>query len=363
MKERIRIKDIATKAGVSSGTVDRVLHKRGNVSKKSREKVMKALELLDYSPNVLASVLAYNRSWKIAALVPSCSKDPFWRLPKDGILGALRVVKDYGVTVDFHHFEENNVEDFEKKANLILGGNYQSVIVAPIFSEQSILFLEGCNELNLPYVQINTYLDVDVNNFLCYIGQDSYHSGNLGAKLLAFGLAPSEKAMICHMEELVYDSQHLIDKERGFKDYFASHNSLDIEVVTGHFADPHDEDGLLTFFNNFLAKNTEVKGIFVTTSRTFHVVRALRKLGKSDLKIVGFDLIDENLEYLQSEDIDFLINQNPYKQGYLALINIFNFLIRKINPNKLQHLPLDVVLKENVSYYTDQQQDEIPVVL
>src|SRR5690606_21270338 len=40
----IRIKDIARMAGVSKGTVDRVLHKRGRVSQASYEKVMKVLE-------------------------------------------------------------------------------------------------------------------------------------------------------------------------------------------------------------------------------------------------------------------------------------------------------------------------------
>ena len=40
---KIRIKDIAERAGVSVGTVDRVLHKRPNVSKSALEKVEKAL--------------------------------------------------------------------------------------------------------------------------------------------------------------------------------------------------------------------------------------------------------------------------------------------------------------------------------
>ena len=44
MAERIRIKDIAERAGVSVGTVDRVLHDRPNVSKPAREKVEQALK-------------------------------------------------------------------------------------------------------------------------------------------------------------------------------------------------------------------------------------------------------------------------------------------------------------------------------
>ena len=50
MNEKIRIKDIAERAGVSVGTVDRVLHERPNVSKPAREKVEKALREMIYHP-------------------------------------------------------------------------------------------------------------------------------------------------------------------------------------------------------------------------------------------------------------------------------------------------------------------------
>ena len=363
MNDRIRIKDIAIKAGVSSGTVDRVLHERGNVSLKSKQKVMMALEALDYSPNFLASALAYNKKWNIATLMPNESKDPFWNQPKEGIQQAHKVLKDYGVNVDFYHFSENNVEDFISQCDQILAKNYHSVIISPIFTEQSISFIERLEENKIKYVQINTCLNLDAPQLLCYIGQDSYHSGKLGAKLLGFGLSSGESILISHLEETVYNSQHLIDKERGFKEYFADHSSLNIEVVTAQFENPYDEKGLTKFYEDIFKKHPNIKGVFITTSRAFHAVNALKRINRSDIKLVGFDLIDENLEYLDSENIDFLINQNPFKQGYLALINIFNYLIRKIKPQKLQHLPLDVVMKENVNYYIDRQFEEMPIVL
>lgn len=42
----IRIKDIAIKAGVSTGTVDRVIHDRGRVSDEVKAKVLKIIEEL-----------------------------------------------------------------------------------------------------------------------------------------------------------------------------------------------------------------------------------------------------------------------------------------------------------------------------
>lgn len=61
MAERIRIKDIAERAGVSVGTVDRVLHDRPNVSKPAREKVEQALKEMNYQPNMYASALHTTR--------------------------------------------------------------------------------------------------------------------------------------------------------------------------------------------------------------------------------------------------------------------------------------------------------------
>ena len=58
LPDKIRIKDIAALAGVSTGTVDRVLHNRGEVSQKSREKIEKILTELNYQPNIYATALA-----------------------------------------------------------------------------------------------------------------------------------------------------------------------------------------------------------------------------------------------------------------------------------------------------------------
>ena len=70
-QERIRIKDIARLAGVSVGTVDRVLHSRSGVSAASREKVEEILQQLNYQPNMYASALASNKKYRFACLFPA----------------------------------------------------------------------------------------------------------------------------------------------------------------------------------------------------------------------------------------------------------------------------------------------------
>ena len=54
--DKIRIKDIAERSGVSVGTVDRVLHNRPNVSGKARAKVEAVLKEINYQPNIRFAV-------------------------------------------------------------------------------------------------------------------------------------------------------------------------------------------------------------------------------------------------------------------------------------------------------------------
>ena len=59
--KNVRISDIARMAGVSVGTVDRILHNRGKVSKTAQEKVNRVLQEVEYRPNLMARSLALKK--------------------------------------------------------------------------------------------------------------------------------------------------------------------------------------------------------------------------------------------------------------------------------------------------------------
>ena len=64
LMKKYTIKDIATLAGVSKGTVDRVLHNRGKVSEEALDKVNKILKEIDFQPNPIARNLKNNKMSK-----------------------------------------------------------------------------------------------------------------------------------------------------------------------------------------------------------------------------------------------------------------------------------------------------------
>ena len=91
MDKKYTIKDIAKMAGVSKGTVDRVLHNRGKVSPTALDKINEVLNVINYEPNLIARNLKNNKIYRICVLLPDPEIDPF-RLPcVNGIQDALTV--------------------------------------------------------------------------------------------------------------------------------------------------------------------------------------------------------------------------------------------------------------------------------
>jgi LacI family transcriptional regulator len=96
-----------------------------------------------------------------------------------------------------------------------------------------------------------------------------------------------------------------------------------------------------------------LSGIYVTTSKAFDIAAYLIKHGLNHIKLIGYDLLKQNLDYLNQEVIHFLINQNPHGQGYWGIHQLASHLVFKKNIPPIKFLPLDIITKENLEYYLD----------
>ncbi|MDR1523787.1 MAG: LacI family DNA-binding transcriptional regulator, partial [Tannerella sp.] len=108
-----RIKDIAAKAGVSAGTVDRVLHNRGRVSEDALKKVRKALEELDYQPNLIARSLASKKACRMITLMPSFKPGEYWAEVSKGIDKVERELSDYHLQIERKFFNQYDKDSFD----------------------------------------------------------------------------------------------------------------------------------------------------------------------------------------------------------------------------------------------------------
>jgi LacI family transcriptional regulator len=346
--KNIRIKDIAVLAGVSEGTVDRVLHNRGKVSESAAEKVRQVLDEINYRPNLIARTLGTNRNYRIAALMPDHKLDPYWNQSFDGIRAGETQLAQFGIhlTVEYSFFNPHRKETFQEAALKVFHSHPDAVLVAPLFYYASIPFFKELSEAKIPFILFNTH--ILEANALSFIGQDLVKSGRLAAELISIG-QHSKSFAVLHIDEDLINSVHLKEKERGFREYFETQKKKnDFTINTFVIGSPHSS----TFRDQVteILRTPNLSGVFVSTSKAYRVAPIIKKENPA-IRIVGYDLIKENLECLQNGTIDFLINQNPMRQAKLGIQTLANYLLFNKNTPPLHLFPLEIITPQNVSTY------------
>jgi LacI family transcriptional regulator len=349
----IRIKDIALKANVSPGTVDRVIHNRGRVAEDVKERVLKIIEELNYEPNIMARMLVSTRVYNFAALLPSHVHDNFWLAPKLGIERAEQDLKKYGVNVELFVFDPRDVEDYIKKANEITLKKPDGILLSPLYYKETLVFFEKWTREEIPFVLFNTQIaDYDP---LSYIGQDSYRSGLVAAKLVHYAQSNPCSILIAHIDEEISNAQHLVKKELGFRNYFTQKNLDHQYNIISIELNRSSQSGFIKKLDDIIEKTLDLKQIFVTTSQAYDIAKYLEQRHISDIKLIGYDLVPPNLHYLEKGSISFLLNQNPKGQGFWGIYQLAEHVVFRREVPIIKYLPLDIVTQENLNYFLDEK--------
>lgn len=346
-RKRIGIRDIAEKANVSIGTVDRVLHNRPEVSENTRKKVLKIIEEYKYRPNLLAQRLASDKIFRFAILIPKHSRDnTYWKRPLAGIQKAEKEIAGYGILSDKYFFDLQDENSFRKETLNVLTNKPDGIILAPVFGRESKEFIRKCDNNNIPCVFIDSYIE-DQNN-LSYFGQDPIQSGYLAGKLLSYKLRKHSEILIFNFSNDLKNHPHFLHREEGLRKYFHDINFKG--KIKSIRVSSRKERELSLLLPELIHHRT--RGIFVTSSA--HKIAAVISQTKKRNKIlVGYDLTSSNIKYLKEGTIDFLICQKPVAQGYNALMALFDHLVQKTPVKKDNPMPLEIITKENYQYYLD----------
>lgn len=345
MSRKVSVKDIASHANVSIGTVDRVIHERGEVSAKTASRVKAVIKELGYEPNLIARSLATKNEHSLAVFLPD-SKDSndYWHYPIVGIKQAISEISDHGINLKFYFFDLNSKDDFLEQCDKLISDKPEVVITAPMFEEYHHEIFQKFEENNIKYVLIDS--DVANSSRISFVGQHTERSGQVAGRLMCSLLSEKENTLIANVLS-GSDITPVIQKRiQGFLNYMKEENPSSITSEINLPIDIHDSDELAK-----LIASDNIKGIFVPGSRSHIISKYLDQRSLGDIKIIGYDLIENNIQDLKSGKIDFIISQRPLKQGYHAVMRLFDYLIKKQSDQENILLPIDIILKENVDDY------------
>jgi len=344
MEKIYTIKDIAELADVSKGTVDRVLHKRGKVSQIALDKVNAVLDKIDYQPNLIARNLKNTKIYRICILLPSPEEDAYWQPCVEGINDAKNEFKAFSVSVKTYFFNPSSTKSFLETNEALLKTSPDAVLLVPLFYKEALDVIENYNTSGIISCTFNNHLKSSA--IKSFVGQDLFHSGRVAARLLDL-LIKKGLIAIVHIDEDFENAIHMQEKEKGFRDYFNNIEVSEFNILTFKLKHPQFETMLAALIN----ENPNLAGIFVTTSKTYQVAEITSNVKHKKIALVGYDLLETNVDYLNRKSIDFLIHQNPKRQAYLGLINLIEYFIfdKEIPSEKL--LPIYIINTENAKDY------------
>lgn len=344
------IKDIARLAGVSAGTVDRVLHNRGDVSARSREKVQKVLDEIDYHPNMFAIGLAAKKRYCVYCIIPYYIEHDYWHSVVSGIERARQELRSFNVSVDYICYHQGDKDSYQEACRAIEKSNVDAVLIAPNFKEETMALTAYLHENNIAYAFID--YNIEETNALAYIGQDSYKSGYIAAKILMRNYQAGEGQELVLFMSNNKDNPAEIQMQRrlkGFLSYITEeHKNLKIhEVVLNKSNKENNQQTLHTFFQSH--PNATLGVVF--NSRVYQLGEYLRDAGRSMKGLVGYDLLKANVDLLKSGDVHYLIGQRPGLQGYCGVKALCDNVVFKKTVEPIKYMPIDILIKENIDFY------------
>lgn len=351
---KIRIKDIADMAGVSVGTVDRVIHGRNNVSRLALAKVQKVLDEIDYVPNHYASALASNKVYNFAIVLPMHEEDSYWARVEIGLKEGIKRFNDFKIDSQIFSYDQFNDSTFEVQAKLALESNPDAVIIGPIFNHHIMArFVKELEAKNIPYSLIDSYW-ADFNP-VCFYGQDSKKSGEFSAKIMLMAAGNSKKIAIFKlMGEGRVASRQQLDRETGFRGYIAKH-SPETEIITLNLY-VYDKDGVKQALTKFFKDNPDIRH-GLTFNSSVHLIGNFLTNELPDfphVTLLGYDAINHNVECIKNGSVEFLIAQQPQRQGMYTFRTTFNATVLKMAQKQVVHyVPIELLTIENLDFYED----------
>ena len=333
------VSEIAELAGVSTGTVDRVLHNRTGVSEKTKEKIQAIIEENGYQPNFLARQLKNNKKYKIGVLMPEMGTGcGYYKELYKGMITAQETFEPFNFELILKEFDRTKSLDCFKMGTELVKEGIDGLITSPLvpneFFELTPLFAD------IPYVFVDSPLNI--TGPLCTIAQNPYKSGYCAGRIMKL-LRGSGTYACLKMNNSAYN---LNERYRGFKDFI--HSDTGSQVIDATCTD-FSQMGVYSYLEGLFIEHPDINGIFVPHAEVLMATYYIVNKGLKDkVTLIGFDTVKQNKKALQGGVIDCLIGQRPEIQGFEAVRTLYHHIMLHKDVPETIDIPIDIYFRENI---------------
>jgi len=217
-----------------------------------------------------------------------------------------------------------------------------AILVNPVDSESIVPAIQAANQADIPVIALDR--GASGGEIATLIVSDNVEGGRMAGKELIELVGSGPVAQL----EGIPGASPTRDRGQGFEEVINGQDA--VELVASQTANFVREEGL-TVTENILQSNPEIKGIFAQNDEmALGAVRALKNRAGTDVKIVGFDGVEEALKAVQSGKMNATVAQQPDRIGSLGVENAIK-VVDGESVEKNIPVPVKLVTKENVSEF------------
>lgn len=336
------IKEIADLAGVSRGTVDRVLNKRGSVNPQTAAKILEIAQALDYKPNRAGLVLAAQKKNLKLGVVLFGEGNPFFDEVIQGIHHKEEELACYNCSVCIKRVAVDTDEQLQAIDELVREG-VNGIAISPINDIRLAHKINELHDLGIPTVALNT--DIRDCRRLAFVGSNYYQSGATAAGLMRLmakgndvriGIVAGSSEILCHTERIA-----------GFKQAIEKYDHMNvIETIMNH------DDDFISYdmTSQLLKSHPEINALYFAAGGVYGGCRSVIAQNRAeDMTIITFDQVATTKEMLAKDVISATICQEPFTQGSKPLAILFTYLATGEPPSQeYYYTAVDIRIKENL---------------
>ena len=332
--EFMTIREIAKLAGVSRGTVDRVINGRGRVSDETKRRIEEVIKKTNFKPSALGKALATKSRGALLGIIINSVQNPFFEEVKRGIRAKAEELKEYGFKV---RLEE--VKGYDREERLSVVKKLSDCDMLALSAIEDEVLSGELVKTGKKIITLNS--DADIKTKIAYVGCDYYQSGLMAGAVAALAAGKAVRAGIVigsvkslgHIKRAEGFERAVKESGATYERAFLIENEDDDEISERLVAEKIAESG-------------DLDVVYFGAGGTEGGIKAIERSGRA-IKVITCDLTDFIREKIKTGKVIASVTQQPYEQGAAAVETAFEYIYNGREPKKQIIIKNEIVMKYN----------------
>lgn len=339
------MKQIANLAGVSLGTVDRVLNNRGVVSEETRKSILDIAESLNYIPNRTARCLAIRKAnIKIGCIIIPASFNGIYGQFEDALLKKAAELEDYNISVIVKHIDSDNPPSQNKLLDEMCDEGVNGIVFYGFNLVETVWKIDEIIEKGIPVITAGN--DLPDSKRIAYVGSDFGKSGRMAGELIKLICGENSKVGVIFYG--LQNNLNYVKRVDGLKEYIKERAPN--MVVAAHVPNYSDDFISYSTVEKIMRDDPEINSLLIVSGGIYGACKAVERMPKGKRpKVFCYNCIPTTKEMLHKGIITATISPNPVYQGTKPLDLMFNLLCFGSQPaDTFFYADMDIIISESL---------------